>query len=121
MFLAWTLYRKPFEKAVKDEGLTDFRFHDIRHCFASDLVRKGVDLKTVSALLGHSTIKMTERYAHLSPAHKRAAIELLPRGLCYTGATLKPEKNKLSRNDMINEVAGRLAQWKSTALTRQGS
>lgn len=39
---------------------------------------KGVDLKTVSELLGHSTTRMTERYSHLSPAHKLLAINLLP-------------------------------------------
>jgi integrase len=84
----WTLYRKKFEKAVKDADITDFHFHDLRHCFASDLVMKGVDLKTVSELLGHSTTKMTERYAHLSPAHKRVAVEMLPKvSMYYTGMT----------------------------------
>lgn len=77
----YTLYRKPFENAVKEAGLSDLRFHDLRHCFASDLVMKGVDLKTVAELLGHASTQMTERYSHLSPAHKRAAVELLPKGL----------------------------------------
>lgn len=86
----WTLFRKPFEAAVRKAGLTDMHFHDLRHCFASDLVMKGVDLKTVSELLGHASTQMTERYSHLSPAHKRIAIEMLPKGLmCYTGATVE--------------------------------
>jgi len=104
----WTLYRKPFEKAVKDSGITDFREHDLRHCFASDLVMKGVDLKTVSELLGHASTSMTERYSHLSPAHKRAAVELLPKGLmCYTGAT---QVLKTLPPDMILHRNGLLAQ-----------
>ena len=83
----FTLYRKPFETAMKKAGISDFRFHDLRHCFASDLVMKGVDLKTVSELLGHSSTAMTERYSHLSPAHKRTAVELLPKGLFYYADT----------------------------------
>lgn len=57
--------------------LVDFRFHDIRHTFASKLIMTEVDLYTVKELLGHSTIQMTERYAHLAPEHKVAAVEKL--------------------------------------------
>ncbi len=73
----FSLFRKLFEKAIGDAGLKGMRFHDLRHCFASDLVMKGIDLKTVSELLGHSSIQTTERYFHLSPSHKRAVVELL--------------------------------------------
>lgn len=57
--------------------LSDFRFHDLRHSFASKLVMSGVDLYTVKELMGHSTIQMTERYAHLAPEHKASAVEKL--------------------------------------------
>lgn len=57
--------------------LSNFRFHDCRHHFASKLVMGGVDLYTVKTLLGHSTIEMTERYAHLAPDHLSAAVEKL--------------------------------------------
>lgn len=51
--------------------------HTLRHTFASRLVMAGVDLLTVKALGGWNRLEMVERYAHLAPAHKRAAVERL--------------------------------------------
>jgi len=62
---------------LQDANIKNFRWHDMRHDFASQLVMKGVDLNTVRELMGHADMKMTLRYTHLAPQVKRAAVELL--------------------------------------------
>jgi site-specific recombinase XerD len=69
--------REWFERAVKLANITNFRWHDLRHTFASRLVMAGVDLRTVQELMGHQTIQMTVRYAHLAPTHTLAAVQRL--------------------------------------------
>jgi integrase len=67
-----------FENACTKARITGFRFHDLRHTAASYMVMAGVPMKTVGEILGHKTATMTERYSHLTPEHKRQAVELLP-------------------------------------------
>lgn len=62
---------------LADAKIHNFRWHDMRHDFASRLAMAGVDLYTISDLLGHADLTMTKRYAHLAPEHKAAAVEKL--------------------------------------------
>ena len=66
-----------WKSILKDADIQDFRFHDLRHTFASKLVTKGAPLYTVQKLLGHSSIDMTMRYAHLSQDATAQAVALL--------------------------------------------
>ena len=75
-----TLYHA-FHRTCAAAGVADCTWHTLRHTFASHLVMAGVDLRTVQELLGHKTLSMTLRYAHLAPAHKAAAVEKLAAAL----------------------------------------
>jgi len=70
-----------FEGAVARAKLEDFRFHDLRHTFASWTVQRGATLQEVKDLLGHSTLAMVMRYAYLSPEHLRSAVARLDTAL----------------------------------------
>jgi integrase len=70
-------YKHWFGTAAETAGIRDFTWYCLRHTFASRLVMAGVDLRTVAELMGHKTIQMTMRYAHLAPAHKLEAVERL--------------------------------------------
>jgi integrase len=69
--------RKAFLGAMERAGIQNFRFHDLRHTFASWLTMKGRPLKEVQELLGHASITQTERYAHLAPERLRDAVAAL--------------------------------------------
>jgi integrase len=69
--------KEGFRAAVRRAGIEDFRFHDLRHTFASHFVMRGGDLKTLQEILGHTTLTMTMKYAHLAQSHKREAINLM--------------------------------------------
>jgi integrase len=75
--VAWGSIRTAFERAVSDAKLDDFTFHDLRHTFASHFMMRGGNLAELRDLLGHADVKMTTRYAHLSPSHLRAAVDKL--------------------------------------------
>lgn len=69
--------RKSWASILKSAKLTNFRWHDMRHDFASQLVMKGASLNTVRELCGHAKYETTLRYAHLAPSHKAEAVALL--------------------------------------------
>ncbi len=71
--------KRSFATACRRVGIRDFHFHDLRHTFASQLVMNGVDITAVSKLLGHTTLTMTLRYAHLAPNHLKNAVAVLSR------------------------------------------
>jgi len=66
-----------FGAACQKAGIADFTWHSLRHTFASRLIMAGVSLRKVQELMGHKTIAMTCRYAHLSPQHQLDAVLLL--------------------------------------------
>jgi len=79
--------KKSFYAACRRAGIKDFRFHDLRHCFASHLVMAGIDITTVKTLLGHKTLTMTLRYSHLAPFHTRNAVAALDQALTGSNCT----------------------------------
>ena len=79
--------------ALKLSRIEKFRFHDLRHTFASRAAMSGVDLYTLQALMRHRSPQMTRRYAHLSAAHQREALRLLDRWM------------------LASRIAGGFGQW----------
>src|SRR5207302_43163 len=84
---AQNFYHRVFLPALARAGIEGFRWHDLRHTFASRLAMKGVDLFTLQTLMGHKSIEMTQRYAHLSPGHRHQAVQLLNRPAAPTSTT----------------------------------
>ena len=66
--------RTPWETALKQAGIADFRWHDLRHSAASYLAMNGATLAEIAAVLGHKTLAMVQRYAHLSEQHTAAVV-----------------------------------------------
>lgn len=79
-----------FEAACEKAKISDFRIHDLRHTCAAWLVSAGVPLIEVRDLLGHSTVQMTEKYAHLAPARVRDAVSVLDKPMSQSRYTENP-------------------------------
>lgn len=85
-FLSKEECKHPLWRACKRAGLRRVGWHTMRHSFASHLVMRGAQLKAVQELLGHATIQMTMRYAHLAPEVTRDAVRLLDRCPGFRGS-----------------------------------
>ena len=73
-----------FNECLAAAGIADFRWHDLRHTFASRLVMAGVPLRAVQVLMGHKRIETTLRYSHLGETHLQEAVERLTQGATDT-------------------------------------
>lgn len=86
-------YVKIVEKLGFNRGIEDRRqrvcFHTLRHTFASWLALQGESIKTLQELLGHKTLTMTSRYAHLTPDHKKEAVKRLEQAFTQNGKQLE--------------------------------
>ena len=87
--------KRSFRTTLKRAGIRDFHLHDLRHTSASYMVMRGASLKSVQEHLGHTSLTMTQRYAHLSPEFQRAEVERLSGVFSVDLAGSK----KLVRND----------------------
>ena len=112
-----------FKEVCKAAGIADFRFHDLRHTFASHLVMSGVDLVTVKDLLGHAGINMTVRYSHLVPEHKAQAVAKLEERFNVSVEESQAQSSVVSPE--LKEAIGsvltpKLAQNRNVFLVRRG-
>ena len=73
----WQEVKKGFKSACLKAGVKNLRFHDLRHTFATRLIEKGADIITIRDLLGHSSVRVTERYAHSQDKRKIEAVNCL--------------------------------------------
>lgn len=79
----WLSAERPWNEATAAVGLDGLHLHDLRHVYAGRMVERGVDLYTVAQCLGHESLAMVQRYAHLSPRHRMEAV----RGVAPSTAT----------------------------------
>lgn len=104
-----------FLRACRKVNIADFRLHDLRHTAASWLRMSGADLQDVADLLGHRDLRMTRRYAHLSPAHLSTAIKRLDG---VFGNAVTPEN---SNHDSVTiEKENSTKQRQTSASTKDG-
>jgi len=72
-----TNLKREWTSAVKQSGIIDINIHTLRHSYASHMVMKGLDMFTLSKLMGHADMKMTQRYSHLAPNFKKIAANMI--------------------------------------------
>ena len=95
----FTSIRTSFLRVLRKAHIEDFRFHDMRHTFASHFVMRGGKLNTLQKILGHKTLQMTMRYAHLSSEFAKEEIERmsgLTGGECHKSVTFSREPSQVA-------------------------
>jgi integrase/recombinase XerD len=95
----YTTLKKAFHGACRRAGITDFRFHDLRHTFASWAVQNGMDLYRLSRILGHATLQMSTRYAHLGTDQLHEAV----RDMATSMATRASDSSLMTAQPVSNE------------------
>jgi len=91
--------RKRFETAREAAGMPNVRWHDLRHTYASWLAQSGQPMSAIRDLMGHSSLAVTDRYAHLAPHHLRAAVATLP-----NGERVGKNKTKISKKPVVRRT-----------------
>ena len=111
-------FRTSFMTALKNAEIKDFRFHDLRHTAASYLAMGGVDLNTIRDILGHKSLDMVLRYAHLSRSHQASAVGILDKEMDTfwtlggkTGGVSKSIEVASSLKSSSYEISGAVAKW----------
>lgn len=89
--------RSAWEHALELAGLSDFRWHDLRHTCASYLAMHGVPARTIAEILGHQTLQMVQRYSHLSPEHLRESMGGVQKILGRNAAPVQQKKKRKSQ------------------------
>jgi len=90
-----------YNNAVAIAKLDDVNFHTLRHTFASLAVMRGVTLKELQELLGHSSLAMTMRYAHLAPEHLRTAVSRRLEGLTNSRRAETPTQGSTQEHSAL--------------------
>ena len=107
----FTSVKTAYKAALRRSGLVGIRLYDCRHTFASRLVQKGVDIETVRSLLGHSSLKMTQRYTHSNDQVKKTAVGLLDSEKGYPGDKLVTKKIQDRTNRLIKSSLNSFISW----------
>jgi len=97
--------RTAFENAVIEAKLDDYRLHDTRHHFASWFVMRGGSLQALKEILGHSSLAMTMRYAHLAPEHLRREVAKTERPSISAALSTKSAQRLPSHVDARGRVS----------------
>lgn len=91
--LPFIMRRRYFDRALKETGIVGFRFHDLRHTFASWYAMRTLDLAALKEVLGHGTIQLTTRYAHLAKGHMASNISTFETAIPLEGEIVADSDN----------------------------